>query len=265
MGVPQKKGVFGSAAWRNPNMKRILSVVPESIKRPLQRLRDRVRALQPKRRFCPVCSKSSRRFRPFGAKLREDAQCDCGALERHRFLWLYLTKKTDLFDGNPKKMLHVAPEYFFESILKERLGESYITADLSDSRAMVKMDIISIQYPDESFDVIYCSHVLEHVQDDRLAMREFYRVLKKNGWAILLVPISAEVTFEDPSIVEPQERVKAFGKEDHVRRYGPDYVDRLLEAGFKVEVKKVDDLFEKGDTVRMGLTPASGEIYYCTK
>jgi ubiquinone/menaquinone biosynthesis C-methylase UbiE len=173
--------------------------------------------------------------------------------------------KTDLFDGLPKKMLHVAPEHCLEPLLKKRLGNNYITADLVDPCAMVKMDITDIQYPDESFDVIYCSHVLEHVQDDRRAMREFHRVLKADGWAILLVPITAKVTFEDPSIVEPSERLKAFGQEDHVRRYGPDYVDRLREAGFKVAVTRVGDLFEENDVIRMGLGPASGEIYHCTK
>ena len=218
-----------------------------------------------------MCGKSSRRFRQFGVVSlgvvpREDAECaHCYALERHRFLWLYLSEKTNLFDGTPKKTLHVAPESCLESRFKERLGDNYLTADLSAPRAMVKMDIMNIEYPDQSFDVIYCSHVLEHVQDDKRAMRELCRVLKNDGWAILLVPITSEKTFEDPSIVEPLERLKAFGQEDHVRRYGPDYVDRLREAGFRVEITKVHDLVQSDEAVRMGLTSASGEIYYCTK
>ncbi len=162
-------------------------------------------------------------------------------------------------------MLHVAPERWFESRLRKRLGANYITADLSNPRATVKMDITDIKYQDESFGVIYCSHVLEHVGDDRRAMREFHRVLKPNGWAILLVPITAEETFENPSIVEPKERLKTFGHEGHVRRYGSDYTDRLRDAGFKVEVTRVDDFIEKDDAIRMGLTRESGEIYYCTK
>ena len=163
-------------------------------------------------------------------------------------------------------MLHVAPEPFFESKFRKSLGKNYITADLVNPRAVVKMDITDIQYPDQSFDVIYCSHVLEHVQDDRRAMKEFHRVLKENGWAILLVPVSAEEkTFEDPTIIEPAERFKAFGQEDHVRRYGRDYVHRLGEAGFKVEVTKADDFIDKDDAIRMGLTAGSGEIYCCRK
>jgi SAM-dependent methyltransferase len=197
---------------------------------------------------------------------REDAQCvHCGALERHRLVWLFFQKNTDLFDGKPKKMLHVAAEPCFERIFKQRLGDNYLTADLFNPRAMVKMDICDIQYPDESFDVIYCSHVLEHVLDDKQAMSEIFRVLKINGWAILNVPITSEKTYEDSSLVDPEERLKAFGQEDHVRRYGPDYIERLRGSGFTVEVIKVDDLVNRDDAVRMGLTQASGEIYYCTK
>lgn len=202
----------------------------------------------------------------FGIVPREDAQCvHCGALERHRFLWLFLQKKTDLFDGKPKKMLHVAPEHCFESRFKKRLDDDYLTADLFNPRAMVKMDITDIQYADQSFDVIYCSHVLEHVPDDKQAMREFLRVLKNDGWAILLVPIISEKTFEDSSIVDPKKRLKAFGQEDHVRRYGPDYVDRLHDVGFNVEISKVGDLADRNDALKMGLTSASGDIFYCTK
>ncbi len=162
-------------------------------------------------------------------------------------------------------MLHVAPETCFAKRFKKILGKNYLTADLNNP-AMVKMDITDIQYNDESFDVIYCSHVLEHVQNDKKAMREFNRVLKSNGWAILLVPVNADKTYEDPSIVDPKERFKAFGQENHVRKYGPDYVDRLREAGFSVEVTEVSDLVNKNEATRMGLTvPPSGEIYYCTK
>jgi predicted SAM-dependent methyltransferase len=162
-------------------------------------------------------------------------------------------------------MLHVAPEPCFEPRFKKSLGDHYLSADLLDPQAMVKMDITDIQYADQSFDVIYCSHVLEHVPDDKKAMREFFRILKNDGWAILLVPITGEETFEDPSIVNPEERLKAFGQEDHVRIYGRDYVDRLRESGFNVEIIRVEDMVDKNDAARMGFTAASGEVFYCTK
>jgi SAM-dependent methyltransferase len=180
-------------------------------------------------------------------------------------VWLYLNSKTNLFDGKPKTMIHVAPESCLESRFRQRLRDGYLTADLVNPRARIKMDITQIQYPDQSFDVIYCSHVLEHVPDDRKAMREFLRTLKPDGWAILLVPITATKTLEDPSITTPEERLRQYGQADHVRRYGPDYLDRLKEVGFQVSVSHVQDLVSPEQAVRMGLTKASGEIFFCAK
>lgn len=246
----------------------IASGLPEWAKRPIRRLTDAVRALPYSwmKRTCPVCGESARRFRPYGVPPRDNAQCPhCGALERHRLLWLYLLRKTDLFDGRPKKMLHVAPEPCLEPRLKKQLGDEYLTADLFDPGAMERMDIANIEYPAEAFDVICCSHVLEHVPDDRQAMRELLRVLKDDGWAILLVPVTSERTLEDPSIVDPGERLKMFGQEDHVRRYGPDVIDRLRDAGFDAERIKVGDLVGRSDAMRMGLTSGTGHVYRCTK
>lgn len=219
-------------------------------------------------RYCPVCQRTSGRFLPYGAVPRKDALCfHCGALERHRLMWLFMQMRTDLFDGVPKRMLHVAPERCFEPRLRERLGPGYLTADLVKPVAMVKMDVTDIQFPDGEFDVICCSHVLEHVQDDRRAMREFHRVLKDDGWAMLIAPVvnRNEKTFEDALITDPKERLRVFGQEDHVRIYGRDYVDRLEEAGFAVEVARPADLVDEKAIARMGLTPSSGKVYFCTK
>jgi SAM-dependent methyltransferase len=217
-------------------------------------------------RYCPICQRPARKFGVAGYIARQDASClHCNSLERHRLVWLYFQQKTDLFNGQSKKMLHVAPEAVFEKLLKARLGSAYLTADLDPTRAMIQMDVTNIQFPAESFDVIYCSHVLEHVPDDRQAMREFFRVLKSDGWAILLVPITAEITFEDPSITDPNDRLKFFGQEDHVRCYGFDYPERLSEAGFQVEIISPADFLTENEIKRMGITEAAGEIYYCVK
>jgi SAM-dependent methyltransferase len=246
-------------------MKSITAHLPVWLKKPFKQFRNYVK-YSGTDRYCPICDKSSSRFLPAGFIRREDAQCPhCNSLERHRLVWLFMNQNTDLFDGRTKKMLHVAPERCLEPKFRKALGENYITADLLSPRVMVKMDITDIQYPDNTFDVIYCSHVLEHVPDDRKGMSEFCRVLKKDGWAILLVPITAEKIYEDPSIVDPEERFKHFGQKDHVRRYGPDYVDRLREAGFKVEKFEASDLAPAEDIERMALTKIAGEIYYCTK
>ena len=215
------------------------------------------------RRYCPCCESHLRRFRPFG---RPEARCSvCGSLERHRLIYLYLRHRTDLFDGRHKKMLHVAPEDQLSKLFASAPGIDYLSADLSASGAMIRMDIMDIQYPDETFDVIYCSHVLEHVSDDRKAMRELHRVLRTGGWAILQVPIAtAEVTFEDPKITSPKERERAFGQFDHVRLYGADYNDRLEDAGFSVEVDGfVRDLDDRTVT-RFGLM-RSEDVYRCKK
>jgi SAM-dependent methyltransferase len=162
-------------------------------------------------------------------------------------------------------MLHIAPEYGMEPRLRRNLGAGYVTADLTDPEVMVRIDITNIDFPAESFDVIYCSHVLEHVADDRKAMRELRRVLKRDGWGVLQVPIRPGVTYEDPTIVDPQERLRAFGQEDHVRQYGDDFADRLREAGFDVQVVRADDVIHRDDWERLGIGPAAGEIYVCTR
>jgi SAM-dependent methyltransferase len=171
---------------------KLAQVIPGWLKKPLRKVRQFILSLKyaGSGRHCPVCNQNSRVFGKFGIIPREDAQCmHCGSVERHRLVWLHFKRKTNLFNEQSLKMLHVAPEVIFEKYLKHQLGDNYLTADLFNPSAMVKMDITDIQYPDESFDVIYCSHVLEHVPDDRKAMKEFLRVLKPNGWAVLLVPI----------------------------------------------------------------------------
>ncbi|GAB4459319.1 MAG: class I SAM-dependent methyltransferase [Armatimonadaceae bacterium] len=220
--------------------------------------------------WCPVCEQGFRRFlsRAIGNNFdRDDCECPhCGCSERHRLAWLVLNQKTDFFSSQPRKMLHVAPEGFFLSKFQEAIGEGYITADLMNPKVMVKMDITDIQYPEESFDIVYCSHVLEHVSDDRKAMREFARVLKKDGWAFLQVPLFLEKTEEDPTITDPAERLRRFGQEDHLRLYGPDFVDRLQEAGFVVKMYKASDVASPEEIKRMGLfNRETGEVYICTR
>lgn len=245
-------------------MSAILSAIPDFVKKP-------IRAIQAipyhgTGRFCPICEQSASKFRQVGREHRVDAQCPyCLSAERHRLLLLYLERKTDLFDGAMKRVLHVSPARCMEVKLRELLGDRYLTSDLFDPQAMVEMDITDIQYPEQSFDVILCSHVLEHVDDDIQAMKEFYRVLKNDGWAILLVPITSDRTFGDASITDPALRLELFGEVDHVRKYGPDYIDRLRSVGFKVDMSEVKDIALPEEIAQMRLTPDSGEIYLCRK
>lgn len=133
--------------------------------------------------YCPVCKSHLRNFiSTRGPVKRPGVRCPvCWSLERHRFVWEFLRQETNLFDGTRKRMLHVAPELVFMAQIAKITNLDYITADLRNPRAKVKMDITNIHFPDNSFDVIYCSHVLEHVPDDLRAIGEFHRVLKPDG------------------------------------------------------------------------------------
>ncbi len=215
--------------------------------------------------YCPVCGGRFRRMLIFGVKPRPDAQCpSCFSLERHRLMWLYLQNRTDFFTRR-LRLLHVAPEAVFARIFKTMPNLDYVSADLFSSDAMVKMDIMDIHEPDNSYDVILCSHVLEHVADDRKAMKELFRVLKPGGWAILQVPMSAsDKTLEDPSVDTPEARERIFGQYDHVRLYGSDYRQRLEAAGFKVKVDPYVKTLGAENARRLGLL-MNEDIYFCSK
>ncbi|WP_442505078.1 class I SAM-dependent methyltransferase [Novipirellula sp. SH528] len=169
-----------------------------------------------------------------------------------------------MLNGAKKRLLHVAPEPILSKLIQAHDYIDYLSADLVNPKAMVKMDLTEIEYPNNSFDVVYCSHVLEHIPDDRKAMREIFRVLRRGGWAILQVPITSNFTFEDATIQSPEEREKAFGHHDHVRRYGQDYRDRLVEAGFSVEIIAFARELEHDESKRLGLI-LNEDVYLCTK
>jgi predicted SAM-dependent methyltransferase len=217
-----------------------------------------------KNRYCPICQTYADIFRPFGAVTRPDAQCpNCGSLERHRLLWCYLIQRTNLFENRPKSLLHIAPELIVSKLLSSVPNINYISADFDSPLAMVKMDLTDIQYPSGSFDVILCSHVLEHIVDDRKAMSEMHRVLKSGGWAAIQVPVCAKTTEEDKSVITPEERAKRYGQADHVRKYGFDIMNRLEEAGFAV--KHENYARELSKEVRTLLAVLDEDIFLCAK
>ena len=186
----------------------------------------------------PIDGRNYRKFLPYGYEKQRPNALSPGtlSLERHRLMWLYLKNETDFFNEN-LKVLHIAPEQSFYKKFKKLKNIDYLTCDLNSPLADIKADIQNLPFEDNSFDVIFCNHVLEHVNDDKKALSELYRVMKKGGWGIFQVPIryQLEKTFEDPSITDKNERIEKFGQYDHVRVYGLDYYQTLSNAGFKVE------------------------------
>jgi SAM-dependent methyltransferase len=234
------------------------------MRRPLVQLVRSVRSI-PYRgsgRTCNVCGAEARAFLPFGNPRREEAQCwRCHSLDRHRFMWFFITRqlRDDLQPGS--RLLHIAPEACLSSRLRTMLGSGYITADLHAAGVDVEMDITDIQFDDGHFDGICCSHVLEHVEDDHKALTEFFRILKPGGKALLAVPITVDVTYEDPDIVLPEERLQAFGQRDHVRCYGPDFLDRVAAAGFRVSRITPLGQLSADDRLSLGITEHAGDIF----
>lgn len=216
----------------------------------------------------PIDGKKYGKLLPYGYKgrQRENALAPASfSLERHRLMWLYLKEETDFFTKE-RKVLHVAPEQCFLSLFRKMKNLDYTTADLFSPLADVKMDIHDIPFEDNTFDALFCNHVLEHVNDDQQCMRELCRVLKPGGLAIMQVPQnrSMEFTDEDTSITDPEERIKRFGQYDHVRLHGADYPDRLKAAGFKVTPIDYKDKLSAELFERYAL-PKGEILYSCSK
>lgn len=224
---------------------------------------------------CVCCAGSFITFLPYGLIKRANALCPgCGSLERHRLHWHFIVNRANLLTDRGKlKLLHIAPEDVFYKKFKDNPNIEYIPAAKFGEGYLdeypehtINMDITDIQLADETFDVIYCSHVLEHVPDDMAAMKELFRVLKPGGWAMLQVPLDTnrQHTYEDFSIIDPSEREKAFGQYDHVRVYGLDYGSRLKSAGFNVRQINYTEEFTSNERFYNGFL-ACEDIFICTK
>jgi ubiquinone/menaquinone biosynthesis C-methylase UbiE len=160
--------------------------------------------------------------------------------------------------------LNIAPEPMIELWLR-KISKEYLSIDLNSSRAMKNMDITNLKIQDNQYSLIWCFHVLEHIENDNKAMNELYRVLSPSGLAIIAVPIYGEKTYENKEIKTPEERLVHFKQKDHVRLYGLDIVKRLEHAGFSVEIIHTYDCDEK-DILHFGLEyPSTKEIFICKK
>jgi len=216
--------------------------------------------------YCPVCRSRLRRFLTIHRAYH--LWCPvCRSLQRHRLLWLLIEREGLLEHppGSRLKLLHFAPELCLEQKFRQAPGVDYLSVDLYDRRAMLQMDIAALQLEDDTFDLVFCSHVLEHVLDDRRALGELNRALKPGGKAVILVPIIGEATDEDPSITSPTERERRFGQLDHVRRYGMDFTARLEQARFSTQTLNAGALgVPAQERQRLGLDEAD-IVFICRK
>jgi SAM-dependent methyltransferase len=175
----------------------------------------------------------------------------CGASDRDRLYALFL----DGYFCSHKSVafLDIAPAPALAKYLKAQPGVQYRSMDLYMDGVDDKLDITDMhKYKEGQFDFLVCSHVLEHIPDDRKAMKEMYRVLKPGGQAIMMVPINLGVdkTLEDPAHTSIEDRWKYYGQDDHVRMYSKqDFIDRLAAVGFKVKLSGIEqfgaDMFQK--------------------
>jgi SAM-dependent methyltransferase len=221
-----------------------------------------------RRMSCPLCGWSFRFFTRGGSSIRRkpDGYCPrCNAKARHRWLWLNLADVLPEFERPGLDVLHIAPAYStYRAITKMALG-SYVPVDRAPSaRAVARFDLCSPALVPASFDVAVCIHVLEHLDDDRVAIQALRELVRPGGLVVIGVPVHGDqLTLEDPTITDPAERVERFGEPDHRRCYGFDIVDRLEDAGLEVDARVTADapsLLLK----RYGLTKTEG-LFLCRR
>lgn len=226
---------------------------------------------------CSVCNSNLRSMLTSGYQLPVLSELDviggetipydtcpvCFANSRTRLLLEYIQREIKIDKASSRfRLLHVAPEYGIYSRLKVNENIDYVAVDLNpieyrDIEGVSRCDVTAIDFANDSFDLIICSHVLEHVPQDHVAIKELFRVLKSGGTAILQVPISAslQMTIEDPNLTDPRERERRFGQHDHVRIYGADYPTRLRNGGFSVEVFDATSHWDAAIVEKLRLNP----------
>ena len=206
--------------------------------------------------FCPIANKEFKTFIKSGNDYITPSN---GAKSRQRTVWLYLTKELNILT-EPLKILHIAPELSYFEILKKQKNIEYFAGDkmvagYSNQKGVDNVDLTGLNYENDFFDVIICNHVLEHIPDDKKAISEMFRALKKGGKAVVTVPMdeNLEKTNENPNITSPADRKKHFGQWDHLRMYSTDIKQRFENEGFNTELIKYADNFSANEFQKMRL------------
>jgi hypothetical protein len=210
------------------------------------------------REYCPACQRRASHFlehdlRPYAveggitpALVVPNTVCPwCHAYLHHRLLWTVLPGIIQEITANAlarkPRLLHFAPEKFSRPRLSAIKTLNYITTDYMRDDVNIQLDMCQLGLATESVDLIIASHVLEHVQDDKVALRELHRVLRPGGAVVLLVPLLAERSFQRDDIETEQDRLRYYGQEDHVRAYGIDFAERLQSAGFETTIIRASE------------------------
>jgi SAM-dependent methyltransferase len=255
-------------------MSKLKHIIDKTVVRPIYLLRHKGNKYT-----CPFCGYKSDILNPFGEESdviekyhiigagRRNASClKCGAHDRERLIFVYLKYVAKIFDGKTLSILHMAPEQKITAKILECHDLEYVCGDLFTEGYtypdyVKNMNLLALPIENDRFDIVICNHVMEHIPEDTKAMSEIFRVLKPGGFAILQVPISysTDKTIEDFSITNPDERKRRFGKSDHCRIYGLDYIDRLKSVGFEVDMKNISK-----DFPQFALNPEEN-IFICTK
>lgn len=190
---------------------------------------------------CNICHKTISSF----VKINNDNRlCPrCGSFQRVRRLWQILNDYELLKDNY--KILDFSPSRSIYRVMKKG-NYSYLSSDLSgDFLSDISYDIQHIGSVNECFDLIICYHILEHIDDDIMAMKELWRVLKKDRHCLIQTPFKSGDIFEDDTIKTPEKREQFFGQSDHVRIYSINGLrNRLEDVGFKVETKNFTEKFD---------------------
>ena len=213
--------------------------------------------------YCPVCARAYRKFRAAGrgTERRLGAVCPkCGARERDRFMYVYLTRCADELASDFLRMLHIAPEESLVTPLDRLATNRRITADLVRLDVDIQLDLQALPFQDESFDAIYCGHVIQQIPNDLDALRELKRVLKNDGWLLLLVPSGGDAT------VACRENWRKYRTKldapDILRRYGDDLTNKLIDVGFLITKIDCDAVVPLEEQKRFAISPYEvGDVY----